>query len=734
MADTDTTTRKRTAPERPKVLDIGAGDSEAPANAIPNIIADLVETETWRNAATVLMGMLLIGLGYWAYHGVHDAVAENRVKSLERLLGTVVAAADVWVGDHTAETARLARERDVVTPASRVTAAARAPGAAASACYSADAEEVVRQVRANTVMSQAATVRLIDRAGAVIATDRQEMCGRRVRSSVFRHKLDLAFDGKPQFVRPYPDPELKIDERDGPSRPLLWILAPVRAGDAPAAAVLAMGVYADQEFARIFSPRNVIGQVDTYAFGDDGLLLTPSRYGELLAQAGEIPDEFAAQRAFTIHARDPGGNLSAGHRSRLEPAARPLTEPAALAIAARHKTSEAERAGTVAVPYRDYTGVDTVGAWRWLPAYDFGVIAEIPSSEAFAPLRYLLITFSVIGGFTVLTLLAALYSSLSLTRLRRQFGRLQRLGAYTLEKPISEGGMATIYLARHALLKRPTAIKVLKKRIATDEFIHRFEREVQLASQLMHPNTVEIYDFGRTRDGQPYYVMEFLDGVTLSELVAETGALPPGRAVHVLRQVAAALREAHQRGLVHRDVKPDNVMLCRRGEDDVVKLLDFGLVKSLEREPTRDITKQLKVLGTPRYMAPERIVNPADADARSDIYAWGAVAYFLLTGKPVFDGDNDVELTNQAMHRPAPRVSESEPEVPEALDALIAACLEKDRAKRPQSADAVIEALDRVASRLSWTPSDASAWWARYREQKRMAAAAVEAARASALG
>jgi serine/threonine-protein kinase len=294
--------------------------------------------------------------------------------------------------------------------------------------------------------------------------------------------------------------------------------------------------------------------------------------------------------------------------------------------------------------------------------------------------------------------------------------------------------MATIYLARHALLKRPTAIKILKKRIATDEFIHRFEREVQLASQLMHPNTVEIYDFGRTKDGQPYYVMEYLEGVTLSELVAETGALPPGRAVHVLRQVAAALREAHLRGLVHRDVKPDNVMLCRRGEDDVVKLLDFGLVKNLEREQTRDITKQLRVLGTPRYMAPERIVNPADVDARSDIYAWGAVAYYLLTGKPLFDGENDLDLSNEALHRVAPRVSASEPDVPEALDSLVAACLEKDRARRPQSADAVIEALDRVASRLSWTPSDASAWWSAFREQRRIASAAVEAARASALG
>ena len=723
---------RRPGSDRTKVLDIGAGDSEAPANAIPNIIADLVETETWRNAATVLMGALLIGLGYWAYQGLHQAIGDNRVRSLERLLGTIVAAVDVWVGDHRAETARLARERDVVTPALRLAAASPTPATAAVACFSAEADELLRQVRANTAMSQAATVRLLDRSGMVIVAEDRELCGRRLRSPVFRQKLDLAFDGKLQFVRPYPDPELQREDKEGARRPLLWLLTPVRGPEGGAAAVLAMGVYADREFARLFSPANVVGQVDAYAFGEDGLMLTPSRYGETLASAGEIPDESAADRAFTLHVRDPGGNLGAGHRSRLEPAARPLTEPAALAIAARGKTADAERSGTISEPYRDYTGVETVGAWRWLPAYDVGVIVEIPAKEAFAPLRYLLITFSVIGGFTVLTLLAALYSALSLSRLRRQFGRLQRLGAYTLERQISEGGMATIWLARHALLKRPTAIKVLKKRIATDEFVHRFEREVQLASQLMHPNTVEIYDFGRTREGQPYYVMEYLEGMTLSELVAESGALPPGRAVHVLRQVAAALREAHLRGLVHRDVKPDNVMLCRRGEDDVVKLLDFGLVKSLEREQTRDITKQLRVLGTPRYMAPERILNPSDADARSDIYAWGAVAYFLLTGKPLFDDGDDLELANQALHRPAPRASESEPSVPEALDALVAACLEKDRARRPQTADAVIEALDRIASRLAWTPADASAWWAAHREQRRIAAAAVEAARATA--
>jgi serine/threonine protein kinase len=168
---------------------------------------------------------------------------------------------------------------------------------------------------------------------------------------------------------------------------------------------------------------------------------------------------------------------------------------------------------------------------------------------------------------------------------------------------------------------------------------------------------------------------------------------------------------------VHRDVKPDNVMLCRRGEDDVVKLLDFGLVKTLESAQTRDITKQLKVLGTPRYMAPERLLNPADADARSDIYALGAVAYFLLTGKPIFDGNDSLEISNQVLHVTPPRASASVAGVPEALDALVAACLEKDRARRPQTMDALIQALDRITTRLAWTQLDASAWWREYRQE-----------------
>jgi len=706
------------SPAKARILDVGAGDPEAPANAIPNIIAHLVETETWRNAATLLTGALLIALGYWAYNGVRDSIAETRVVSLEALLGSVVKGLEVWVGEHEAEAVRLAKDVDVVARATRLAAAARDPAAAARRC-TAEAEDLAQRVQSSLATKGVVAFRIVDRSGLVLASRDPARCGQRLRAPAFRQRLDMALDGTPQFVRPYPDAELSVKGASGERRPVAWFLAPIRSSSGSPVAALAMGVEADRELTTIFSVARSGGTAEAYAFSDDGLMLTPSRFDEELVTAGVRSATGAADSAFAVPIRDPGGNLLAGHVPTVETGARPLTRAAALAVAARGKTTDIERRGVVAEPYRSYLGGEVIGAWRWLPAYDVGAIAEIATTEAMAALRYFWISFAVIAGFIVLSLAAAFVSTMSLGRLERQFGRLQRLGAYTLERQISEGGMATIYLARHALLKRPTAIKILKRHVATDEFVHRFEREVQIASQLLHPNTVRIYDFGRTREGQPYYVMEYLDGVTLAELVDYSGPVPPGRVIHILRQVGAALREAHEYGLIHRDVKPENVMLCRRGEDDVVKLLDFGLVKNLERAQTRDITKQIKILGTPRYMAPERILNPADVDARSDIYALGAVGYFLLTAKPIFDGDDNLAISNQVLHTPAPRVSASGVAgIPEGLDALIAACLEKDRARRPQSVEAVVEALDRLASRLAWTQLDAEAWWTSYRASR----------------
>ncbi|HET9025837.1 MAG TPA: protein kinase [Burkholderiaceae bacterium] len=710
---------QRTTTSAPKehAVDIGAGDPDATAGSIPNLIAGLIETETWRNAATMLLGALLIGLGIWAYSGVRSSLAEARGASLEALLGTVVKGLDVWVGEHMTEASRVAADADVRARAARLVAERRDPAQGIGRCTE-EAEQLSARVQSSLVTRDVVAFRIVDRSGLVLSSKDPLRCGPRLRAPPFRQRLDLVRVGVPQFVRPYPETELSVRGAGGQARPVAWFIVPIRTGAGAPVVALAMGVETDRDLDTIFSTARPGNTTEVYAFGDDGLLLTSSRFAEELIAAGVLTADNSGGGAFKVQVRDPGGDIARGHSPQLEPAARPLTIAAALARAARGKTTQVERRGVVLEPYRDYRGVEVIGAWRWLASYDLGVVAEIAADEAFTPLRYLSISLSVIGGITALSLVAAFMSAFLLSRLNRQLGRAQRLGAYTLERKISEGGMATIHLARHALLKRPTAIKILKKHVATDEFIHRFEREVQLASQLLHPNTVEIYDFGRTAEGEPYYVMEYLDGVTLAELVRDAGRVPPGRVIHILRQVAAALREAHLRGLVHRDVKPENVMLCRRGEDDVVKLLDFGLVKDLEGAETRDITRQLSIIGTPLYMAPERLLQPVDVDVRSDIYALGAVGYFLLTGRPLYEGNDTLAISNQVLHTPAPRAS-ARVDVPEGLDALLANCLEKDRARRPQSAQAVVDALDRLASRQAWTQSDAAAWWNDYRRRSR---------------
>ncbi len=547
-------TENKPSAARAPILDVGIGDPEAPANAIPNIIAQLVETETWRNAATVLMGVLLIGLGYWSYNGVRNSIAETQVVSLEALLQTVVQGIEVWVAEHRAESMQLAGQPDVAAPAMRLAEAAHRLPDTKTLCRSPDATELARTFRSVQGINGAVAYLVVDRTGLVIASENPASCGQRVRSAAFRFRLDRALDGTAQFVRPHPDPELSIESASGGRRPVAWFLAPIRSAPGPAVVALALGIVADRDLVAAFTAARSGTATEAYAFGDDGLMLTPTRFAEELAAAGVLRDIASESLAFRLPVRDPGGDLTAGYAPQLEPAARPLTRAAALAIAARNKSLSEDLRGGLSEPYRSYRGDDVLGAWRWLPALDMGVIVENTAADAYKTLRYLLISFAIIGAFTVIMVAAAFQSGFTIHRLQRQFGRLQRLGAYTLERQISEGGMATVYLARHALLKRPTAIKILKKHVATDEFVHRFEREVQIASQLLHPNTVRIYDFGRTREGQPYYVMEYLDGVTLAELVAHSGPVPAGRVVHILRQVGAALREAHECGLIHRDV------------------------------------------------------------------------------------------------------------------------------------------------------------------------------------
>jgi serine/threonine protein kinase len=264
------------------------------------------------------------------------------------------------------------------------------------------------------------------------------------------------------------------------------------------------------------------------------------------------------------------------------------------------------------------------------------------------------------------------------------------------------------------MLRRPAAIKLLLPERAGEKNLARFEREVQLTSRLTHPHTISIFDYGRTADGVFYYVMEYVDGFDLERLVEEDGPLQPARVIRILAQASGALSEAHALGLIHRDIKPANIVLTERvDEPDIVKVVDFGLVKPLETSPgDAAVTNADAITGTPMYLAPEAIASPDSIDARSDLYALGAVGYFLLTGQHVFDAPTIVEVCSKhLLEAPVPPSQRLGRAVPPDLEALILACLAKKREGRPASAEAMRAALIACADAGKYDRAAARAWW-----------------------
>jgi eukaryotic-like serine/threonine-protein kinase len=307
---------------------------------------------------------------------------------------------------------------------------------------------------------------------------------------------------------------------------------------------------------------------------------------------------------------------------------------------------------------------------------------------------------------------AAMIVARTLQALRADVKSARRLGQYTLQEKIGEGGMGSVYRAKHTLLRRPAAIKLLLPGRAQESDLARFEREVQMTSRLTHPNTVSIFDYGRTDDGSFYYVMEYLEGVDLDRLVKQSGPLAPPRVIHILAQVCGALSEAHLLGLIHRDIKPANIILTERvDEPDVVKVVDFGLVREVTPAQSEAVTQDNALIGTPGYLAPETMVG-TPADARADIYAVGAVGYFLLTGRHVFRGSNLLQILQKHLtERPLRPSTARGSAVSEDLEDLILACLEREPAERPPSAADLRTQLLACADAALYDRADALRWW-----------------------
>jgi serine/threonine-protein kinase len=328
--------------------------------------------------------------------------------------------------------------------------------------------------------------------------------------------------------------------------------------------------------------------------------------------------------------------------------------------------------------------------------------------------------FALVFPYAFIVLMAGIGSRV-IYRLGVAVREARDLGSYRLVERLGEGGMGEVWRAEHRLLARPAAIKLIRPGMLGDvsadrrrEVLARFEREAQATAVMRCPHTVELYDFGVSDDGAFYYVMELLDGLDAETLVEQTGPLPAERVVHLLRQVCHSLGEAHQQGLIHRDVKPANVFVCCFGRElDWVKVLDFGLVK-WERKRTADprLTADGAIGGTPAFMAPEQVLGNRPIDGRTDLYAVGCLAYWLFTGSLVFQGRTALEtMMMHVQAEPVPPSRRSELPIPDAIERAVLACLEKDPDRRPPTADALCDLLTAAPPAEPWTPARALAWW-----------------------
>jgi eukaryotic-like serine/threonine-protein kinase len=345
------------------------------------------------------------------------------------------------------------------------------------------------------------------------------------------------------------------------------------------------------------------------------------------------------------------------------------------------------------------------------------VMAFSPAVPAMDPVAFF---FNLVLPYLLVVLLAYVGARVVYS-IGAEVTRARELGSYRLEERLGAGGMGEVWLARHRLLARPAAIKLMRPEVfggsspeRQSELQTRFEREAQATASLRSPHTIELYDFGVSDEGAFYYVMEFLDGFDLDTLVQKFGPVSEERAAHLLMQVCHSLAEAHEAGLVHRDIKPANVYVCRHGREvDFVKVLDFGLVKSHGPQGATELnlTRDHAVGGTPAFMAPEQVMSDRPLDGRSDIYAVGCLAYWLVTAQLVFTGRTAIEtMMHHAQTAPVPPSERTESAISKRFDAVILACLEKNPDSRPATADALAAELAGIGM-TAWTLEKMLKWW-----------------------
>ncbi|MFG0288179.1 MAG: protein kinase [Rhodopirellula sp. JB044] len=441
---------------------------------------------------------------------------------------------------------------------------------------------------------------------------------------------------------------------------------------------------------------------DVYLVDRHGIMQTDSPMAERLRSR---PGENRSGTAFRV-AEFTGGETSSPATNRVSP----LTVAAAAV-----STNRGNVIHTLAYP--SYHGSDVSGAWRWLPSYGLGVIAEVPVRQyasAFSPS----LLWASLASLLVLGLASGVtwwhQETLSTIRDARQ-----PLGRYEIDRELGSGGMGVVYRARHKELGRDIALKVLRGDRQDEDDRQRFDREARLAASLSCPHSVTVFDFGYTEDDAAFCVMELLHGLTLAEIVARGGAQSPGRVVWIMQQICQSMLEAHGKGLMHRDLKPQNVMLRFDSVvGDWATVFDFGLAKPIE--PDQDVFQTAETIwaGTPMYMAPERFRDPSSMDPRSDIYSIGCIAYYLLAGNPPFaECDPESMFALIMSEHPIGISTHRDEAIDPRLDRWVSDCMRKDKGSRAESIPELIRELQRLSNDMPWTRSDAEQWWSTHAKE-----------------
>jgi hypothetical protein len=665
----------------------------------------------------IVAALLLAAVGWWVHRSVEQAMREKLAGELMTILNADVEALRVWTKDQQAIARSLARLPALRGPAQELVSLADRPDATPALLLQSRAQADLRALLGPYLDVFGYTnFFVLSPSMQMVAANNDELIKATV-DAYRRSFVQQVLKGPALVSKPFRSSAMLLDSK-GELRagvPTMFVAAPIPDEGGKPIAVLALRMRPEAEFTQILQTARFGESGETYAFADSGLLLSQSRFDADLKRLGLLVDLPDAQSILTVEARDPQVNMMNGERPPLSRAEQPLTR-----LVARGVTGGE---GVVMDPYRDYRGVPSVGAWKWLPEQGFGVATEVDVADAFRPVYVLRRAIWGLFGLLVLSAGAILLSMIVIARQQRRVEKAHRaikqLGQYTLEEKVGSGGMGSVYRARHAFLRRPTAVKMLNADNVAQGAVARFEREVQLTSRLNHPNTIAVYDFGRTPEGVFYYAMEYLEGINLEDLVKNFGPLPEGRVIAILQQVCGSLAEAHEIGLIHRDVKPANIILtARAGIPDFVKVLDFGLVKAVDAEEEAKLTQANVTLGTPFYMSPEAVERPETVTALSDLYAIGAVGYFLLTGTPVFTGRTVMDVCMKHVRAaPDPPSKRAGRPLAPGLEALILRCLAKDPRSRPPGAGALAEELGRCQPGESWTRADAASWWAAFKQR-----------------